>query len=146
MIVEKKNEAATTRRYRSKLERRVAESVEARGCDCEYEPVEIRYTIPARVAGYVPDFRLRNGIIVEVKGRWDAADRRKHEFVRAEHPELDIRFVFSNPWARISKESDTTYADYCDKKGWLYAKGSIPSSWLEEAPGEGGAASRKERC
>lgn len=134
MVIEKNKPSSLPRHYRSKLERKVAESVETRGCDCEYEPVEILYTVPARVARYTPDFRLPNGIIVEVKGRWDAADRRKHALVRAEHPELDIRFVFSNPWARISKESDTTYADYCDRMGWTYAKGSVPSSWLEESP------------
>ncbi len=132
MVLEKKNNDRSEKRYRSKLERRVAESVEASGCDCEYEPIEIRYTVPERIARYTPDFRLPNGIIVEVKGRWDAADRRKQALVRAEHPELDIRFVFSNPWTRISKESDTTYADYCDKMGWTYAKGRIPSSWIQE--------------
>lgn len=118
--------------YRSKLEQKVAQSLESDGFDFEYEPVEIKYTIPARIARYTPDFRLPNGILVEVKGFWDATDRKKQSLVRAAHPELDIRFVFANPWNRISKVSNTTYADFCDKMGWKYAKGRVPTSWIKE--------------
>jgi|LSQX01.1.fsa_nt_gb hypothetical protein len=130
MLLEKQQQKKT--KYRSKLEQRVAQSIESDGFECEYESVEIRYTIPSRIARYTPDFRLPNGILVEVKGLWDATDRRKQALVRAAHPELDIRLVFANPWNRISKQSDTTYADYCDKMGWKYAKGRVPSSWMEE--------------
>lgn len=124
-------------KYRSKLEQKVAQSLESDDCEYEYEPVEIRYTIPSKIARYTPDFRLPNGILIEVKGLWDATDRRKQALVRAAHPELDIRFVFANPWNRISKQSDTTYADYCDKLGWKYAKGRVPTSWMKESRKEG---------
>ena len=57
---------------------------------------------------YTPDFELPNGIIIESKGRFVAADRKKHLLVQKQHPELDIRFVFSNSKAKISKGSKTT--------------------------------------
>lgn len=128
------------KKYRSALEKRVADAAARKNCVCEYEPFKIDYSIPERITRYTPDFLLPNGILIEVKGYWNAADRKKHRLLRAQHPELDIRFVFSNPWSRIGKNSDTTYGDYCDKRGWQYAKGEIPSSWLEEPSS---AASKK---
>ena len=130
MLLEKQQQKKT--KYRSKLEQRVAQSIESDGFECEYESVEIRYTIHSRNARYTPDFLLPKENLDEIKSLWDATDRRKQALVRAAHPELDIRLVFANPWNRISKQSDTTYADYCDKMGWKYAKGRVPSSWMEE--------------
>jgi hypothetical protein len=86
--------------------------------------------VPERKAKYTPDFVLPNGIIVETKGRFVVADRQKHLFVKAQHPELDIRFVFSNSKAKISKTSKTTYADWCTQHGFKYADKEIPNEWL----------------
>ena len=52
--------------------------------------------------------------------------------VQQQHPDLDIRFVFSNPLTRISKKSKTTYAMWCEKHGFQYAKGLIPEAWIQE--------------
>ena len=75
---------------------------------------------------------LPNGIIVETKGRFTPADRQKHLLVQKQFPELDIRFVFSNPNQKINKGSKTSYAMWCEKNGFLYAKGLIPKEWLME--------------
>jgi hypothetical protein len=99
----------------------------------DFEALTIKYEKPARVSKYTPDFRLlRNGIIVETKGRFVTADRQKHLLIKAQHPNLDIRFVFDNPNARISKQSRTTYAMWCEKYGFRYAKKSIPQEWIDE--------------
>src|SRR3546814_6931922 len=66
---------------------------------------------------YTPDLILKNGIIVETKGIFDVDDRRKHELIKAQHPGLDIRFVFSRSKSPIRKGSKTTYADWCAKRG-----------------------------
>lgn len=129
---------STTRRhaiangYRSGLEDRVSKELSDGGVKFTYESDVIRYTKPARQARYTPDFILDNGIIVETKGRFVTADRQKHLLIQAQHPNLDIRFVFSNPNTRISKQSKTTYAMWCDKHGFLYAKGSVPILWTHE--------------
>lgn len=73
---------------------------------------------------------LANGIVVETKGRFITADRQKHLLVKAQHPDLDIRFVFSNSRTRISKTSKTTYADWCRKYGFMFADKSIPPEWM----------------
>ena len=62
-------------RYRSRFEQRVAEALEGHKVSYEYESFKIEYEVPSRRAKYTPDFRLPNGIIVEAKGLWDAADR-----------------------------------------------------------------------
>lgn len=118
--------------YRSGLEEVTAEDLRQRGVSFRYEEVVISYEKPARKAKYTPDFVLPNGIIIETKGRFVTADRQKHILVKAQHPELDIRFVFSNPRQRISKTSSTTYAMWCEKHGFAYASKAIPQDWIDE--------------
>ncbi len=124
--------AALKAGYRSGLEGKVAAQLRTRKIKCDYESVTIRWSKPAQEKKYTPDFPLPNGIIIETKGRFVTADRQKHIYVKEQHPGLDIRFVFSNPKQRISKTSKTTYAMWCDKYGYKYAKGLIPDAWLAE--------------
>ncbi len=115
--------------YRSGLEVSVARQLEKAGIAFEYETTRIKYRVD-EVRSYKPDYVLPNGIIVETKGRFVAADRKKHLLIRKQHPELDIRFVFSNSKAKLSKASKTTYAAWCIKHGFLYADKEIPLEWL----------------
>lgn len=70
--------------------------------------------------------------MVETKGLFDTADRQKMILVKAQHPDIDIRMVFSNAQARIAKKSKTSYAMWCDRQGYQWAHRSIPKEWLEE--------------
>lgn len=117
--------------YRSGLEDRISDQLKSLSVPFEYEKLKIKYEVN-EVRTYTPDFKLPNGIIVESKGRFVAADRKKHLLVRVQNPFLDIRFVFSNSKAKISKGSKTTYADWCDKHGFLYADKLIPEEWISE--------------
>lgn len=120
--------------YRSGLEDSVAQQLKDAGIEVEYESIKIKFIQPAKVRTYTPDWVLPNGIIIETKGRFTSADRQKHLLIQEQHPDLDIRFVFSNPSAKINKASKTTYASWCEKHGFLYAKGLIPEEWLREPP------------
>jgi hypothetical protein len=121
--------------FRSGLEDKVAEQIRSvTGLPAEYEQEKIRYTKPQREAKYTPDFKLPNGIIIETKGRLVTDDRQKHLLIKAQHPALDIRFVFSNSRQRISKTSETTYADWCQKHGFKFADKFIPPTWFKEPP------------
>lgn len=119
--------------YRSGLEERVAEQLEQLGVEYTYEKVKLKYIRPASEHIYTPDFKLPNGIIVETKGRFLLADRMKHIMVKKHNPDVDIRFVFSNSNARISKASKTTYAMWCRKHGFLFADKAIPEEWINES-------------
>jgi hypothetical protein len=57
----------------------------------------------------------------------------KHILVKRHNPELDIRFVFSNSNAKISKASKTTYAMWCRKNGYKFADKTIPEEWVNES-------------
>lgn len=121
-------------RYRSGLEARIGGELEDQDVDFTFEEEKIKYIKPEREATYTPDFRLPNGIYIEAKGRFITEDRQKHLLIRKQHPDLDIRFVFSNSRQKIGKKSKTTYADWCEKKGFKFADTSIPVEWILEPP------------
>ncbi len=116
--------------YRSGLEDRISKQLKSLSVPVKYEEMKIKYAIN-EVRTYTPDFELPNGIIIESKGRFVVADRKKHLLIKKQHPELDIRFVFSNSRAKINKGSKTTYGMWCDKNGFLYADKLIPEEWLK---------------
>ena len=132
--VTKKSNNWVARKYgfKSGLEENISVQIESKGIKVEYETEKLAYTIPASQHTYNPDFKLPNGIFVETKGRFVAADRKKHLLVKAQNPTLDIRFVFSNSKNKITKTSKTTYGDWCDKNGYKYSDKIIPDSWFEE--------------
>lgn len=116
--------------FRSGLELDIDNALKSQGIDGEYEQHIINYVKPATKHKYHPDFKLPNGIFVESKGRFLAADRKKHLLIKEQQPELDIRFVFSNSNTKIAKNSKTTYADWCRKYGFQFADKDIPEEWL----------------
>ena len=127
-----KSAAAYAAGYKSGLELQISEDLANLGIDGEYEKHVINYTKPATSHKYHPDFRLPNGIFVESKGRFVTADRAKHVLIKAQYPNLDIRFVFQNSNAKISKSSKTTYAMWADKHGFKWADKTIPQEWIDE--------------
>lgn len=137
-------EVALKHGFRSGLEDRIAAGLRSLGVAFEFEEHKLKYEQPAKARTYTGDFWLphrddiqlpfakQRGFFVETKGRWLTEDRQKHTFIRAAHPKVDIRFVFSRANDRIGKQSATTYAMYCDRNGWLWANQSIPTAWLRE--------------
>lgn len=120
--------------YRSGLEENISKQLTDAGVSFLYEQAELKYTIPESVHTYTPDFLLPNGIIVESKGLFESDDRKKHLLIKKQYPHLDIRFVFDNPNNKINKGSKTTYAMWCDKYGYKWAKKYIPFEWIKEGP------------
>jgi len=118
---------------RSKFEDRLVEDLKAQGIEALYEPFFMRYR-PHTPKRYTPDIVLPNGIIIEAKGYFDAADRTKHLIIKQENPDLDIRFVFQRPDNKISPKSKTTYAGWCKRWGFPHAAKTIPETWLKEPP------------
>ena len=117
--------------YRSGLEDKISKQLNKSGVSFEYETLKIQYEVN-ETRRYTPDFILPNGIIIETKGRFVAADRKKHLLIQQQHSELDIRFVFSNSRAKLSKGAKSTYGEWCEKHGFLYADKQIPEEWLSE--------------
>lgn len=118
--------------FRSGLEEKVADQLEKAGVPVLFEQFFLEYTSPEVQHKYTPDFELPNGIIIETKGRFMLADRKKHQLIQQQHPELDIRFVFSNSKSKICKTSHTTYAMWCTRNGFKFADRLIPNEWIQE--------------
>ena len=117
--------------YRSGLEHQLSLYLDEHKVKYDYEITKIEWEDLA-YRTYTPDFILYNGIIIETKGRFLAADRRKHVAIKKQHPKLDIRFVFTNSRAKLSKGAKSSYADWCIKHGFRYYDRIIPEDWLKE--------------
>jgi hypothetical protein len=120
-------------KFRSKSERHVRDFLEDLNIPIRYEDTKIKYTW-VEDKTYTPDFVLPNGIILEVKGWFTLDDRKKHLFIKEQHPSFDIRFIFDNPGSKCYKKGKMTYAIWCEKNEFKYCKRAdgIPVSWLME--------------
>jgi len=118
-------------RYRSGLEKEVAAYLRKTQKKVRYEVLKVEWE-DLRYRTYTPDFVLDNGIIIETKGIFDSEDRRKHREIQRQHPELDIRFVFSNAKAKLYKGSKSRYFNWCDQHKFQWANRVIPEDWLKE--------------
>lgn len=113
--------------YRSGLEERIAKKFDKDNVTYLYETKAYKYVLESK---YTPDFFLPNGIIIEAKGFFKPSDRRKSIAVAKQNPDLDIRFIFQRN-NTLSKNSKTTYGDWCDKHGFPWCiYPNIPTEWL----------------
>tara|TARA_Y100000401_G_C8152565_1_gene140330 strand:- start:84 stop:461 length:378 start_codon:yes stop_codon:yes gene_type:complete len=117
-----------TSKFRSGLEEKVADLLESLGISYEYESKKVPYIIQHN---YTPDFLLPNYTYLETKGYWDANDRRKILAVKKANPEIDLRMIFQSPYNKISKQSKTTYAQWCERHDIPWTSfHDIPLEWL----------------
>jgi len=72
----KRRQHAIKNGYRSGLEDDISVDLKNRGVSFEYETLKIKWTLLENKT-YTPDFILPNGIIIESKGRFVSADRKK---------------------------------------------------------------------
>jgi hypothetical protein len=135
--------------YRSSLEKNIADELDAAGIKYDYEDITVEYEVPARTAKYKPDFPIRDtNIIIEGKGHFggkasfrgrifnmtenSARERHKFALLKEQHPELDIRFVFSRASAPIYKGSKTTHAKWATDHGFKWSHKTIPPEWIDD--------------
>ncbi len=138
--------AARSLGFRSGLEVQLAKQLDDNHITYQYEEHTTRYVQPEEIRRFTPDFVLHNFIVVEGKGLWETADRKKLKLFRQQHPDVDLRMVFSNSSHRISKTSKTTYADVCRTLGIQFADKWIPSEWWREPLNEKSKAALEKAC
>lgn len=118
-------------RFRSQFEAYIAAILLGRGCKYAYEPERIPFIQPEMKKSYCPDFFIKDrGFFIEAKGLFSARDRKKHLWVREQHPEIDLRFVFQNAQLPIRRGSKTTCAAWAEKNGFLWAHKTPPIEWF----------------
>jgi len=121
---------------RSIGEVKFAATLDEAGVLYTYEPDSFKYVPPPQK--YTPDFRIkkrkRSGgyMYLEYKGNLKGSDRRKLLLVKAQHKDLDIRLVFEKPLNKINKQSNTTYAAWCEQHEFPWAEKELPKEWLKE--------------
>lgn len=114
------------------FEERVINDLTQRSVPHMYEPEKLAYYVERY---YVPDLKVGT-MYVELKGYFRQDAQRKMKAVKAQHPELDIRFVFQNANATIQgakKRKDgskMTCAEWAKRNGFVYSEGTIPEEWL----------------
>ncbi len=136
---------ATKAGLRSGFELRIAKQLDEAGIKYTYETQSINYFDKAvgykcadcdsnacfKERWYTPDFFLENGIIIEVKGKFTAANRKKHKAIKELHPELDVRMLFMRDnW--LTKTHSAKYSTWCEQNDIKYAIGKVPEEWLDE--------------
>lgn len=122
--------------YRSRTEVKIAEEMLKLSDKVHYEEVCLPYSYIVN-RHYTPDFTVpEKAMMIEVKGRFLPEDRSKMLLVRQNYPNLDIRLVFDNPNAKLSRNSSTTYAQWAEKIGfkWCSTKDFPPPEWKRHKP------------
>ena len=118
-------------RYRSRFEADFSRDLRERGIKATYEPTKITYVPKPRK--YTPDFYLTEyGFYIETKGYLTSLDRTKHKLIKSQHPDIDIRFIFQNARNLLRNHSKTTYGDWCDNYGFMYAEKRMPTEWMKK--------------
>ena len=116
------------------FEEQVISDLVARDIPHEYEPEKLSYYVERN---YIPDLKIGT-MIVELKGYFRQDSQRKMKAVKAQHPELDIRFVFQKASSTIQgakKRKDgskMTCQQWADRNGFIWAEQTIPKEWLNE--------------
>ena len=119
--------------FRSGLEIAISEELDLNKVKYEFEKIKLKYTVPEKVHTYTPDFYLKEkDFFIETKGLFTSQDRKKMRFIKEQHPELDIRFVFSNANAKLYKGAKSRYCNWCEQHKFQWAHRVIPEDWLKE--------------
>ena len=113
----KKKVYRRSERMRSTTEEKVSVFLFTNKIQNRYETLKLPYVV-YETRKYLPDFILKNGIVIEVKGYFPASDRKKMLRVKDQYPSLDIRFIFGNKENKINKNSKTTYEMWAEQHGF----------------------------
>ncbi len=138
--------------FRSKLEVTMAKQLLATDLKWSYEELSFSYLYP--ISGecfncggtnirkhrtYLSDFCVflpdDSTVVLEGKGRFTGAERKKVVAIKESNEEIDFRMVFQyDNWLGPAKKKK--YTDWCNMKNIPCAVKKIPQEWLDEFRGE----------
>lgn len=123
------------KKRRSRLELKFEDILKYYEVDYDYEITEIPYIIPESKHRYIVDWTIGNGLLLETKGYLsDYKERQKYVYLKEQHPDLDLRFVFDNP-NKLCGGTKMTHAKWAEKYGFKYCSVNDREtirSWLKE--------------
>ena len=106
-----------TKEYRSGFEESFAFELKRRRLKAEYEKDVLAFVTSPQKRRYTPDWTIREGWYIEAKGRLSSADRKKHLYIKEQHPTARILVVFQRPQNKLYKGSPTSYGQWATKVG-----------------------------
>jgi hypothetical protein len=101
---------------RNKFEKDIDRALKRLKTRAAYESEKLSYVLEGN---YNPDWTLPDGTIVEGKGLFRAADRRKMVAIKKRYPERRIIICFYKLDAKLDKRSKTTYGEWALKNGFI---------------------------
>lgn len=107
-------------KFRSKFEKTVWAKISKAYPKTKYEPDFIKYIQPETERTYNPDFKMKDNIYIEAKGKLDLDTRKKMVWFKESSPDVTIIFLFMNPDTKIRKGSKTTYGAWATKNDFLW--------------------------
>ena len=118
--------------FKGKLEEQINQSLLDQGLGISYEGERFDYYLKR---WYTPDFLVKGQAFdfwIEVKGYWPSSRRNQFLCVLRNHPNLNIFVALQSPHQRISKQSRTTYCQWCEKYGVAWCPTPIPEDFLNQ--------------
>ena len=115
--------------YRSNFEKTFADLLKRNKLKAEYEPDKLKFIQPEQKRTYCPDWKIRKGVYIETKGRFTGRDRKKTLWVRESNPGVTAYMLFMRSSVKITKTSKTSYGDWCDKHGIIWADIKDTRKW-----------------
>jgi len=95
----------------------------------EYEADKIPFVQPLQKRNYTPDWKIKDGVYIETKGRFTGADRKKMLWLRDSNPNITIYMLFMRSSVTLTKASKTTYGEWCDKNNIPWADIKDKDRW-----------------
>jgi hypothetical protein len=116
---------------RSKFE----EDVSRKYPELEYEVDKLSYVVPSKKRTYNPDWKIRERVYIETKGKLDRETTEKMLLVKEQNPDATIYILFQRGSNKIRRGSKMTYLEWAKKNGfeaacWQQTRGTIPPEWL----------------
>jgi hypothetical protein len=138
-------------KFKSKFEKRVARKFQDVDIEWEYEKEKLPFIQPEENRKYTVDFTLKAfpNVILELKGRFTAQDRKKMLLIKEQYPKKKIIMLFQRAANTLTKSSKTTYAEWCDKHGlaWLDEKefNLCPFTSIQKKVGKSSSRQKKSK-
>ena len=97
-----------------------------------YEPDRLKFKQPEAIRTYIPDWKVRDGVYIETKGKLTVDDRKKMKWVKEQYPDYIFYIFFQNARVKLRKGSKTSYGDWATKAGFIWSdkRAGLPAEWL----------------
>ena len=115
--------------YKSKFEEKVRKLLPD---SVSYEPDKLKFKQPEITRTYIPDWKVKDKVYIETKGKLTSEDRKKMLWVKEQYPDYTFYIFFQNARVKIRKGSKTSYGDWATKAGfkWSDWRDGLPDDWL----------------